>query len=162
MSNLGVFRDTFYNAIHALAGAQAVAGPTATGVIPATALAGAVECDITLGGTSQTFTTDTAVNIIAQLLTAVAAAQKANVGGFAAALGDTPPLGVPNLFNLSWTVSFAGGTVTTGATLAGGTGVTLVTIGGLTATAITAGAGTVTRYVVTVTSATTISMTRVS
>lgn len=161
MSNLGVFRDSFYNAIHALTAAQAVSGPVATGVIPATALAGAVECDITLGGTSQTFTTDTAVNIIAQLLTAVAAAQKANVGGFVAALGDTPPLGVPNLFNLSWTISIAGTGITTGATLAAGTGVTLAALTGQSATVLQPTSG-VSRYVATVTSATTVTLTRVA
>lgn len=162
MTALGVFRDDFYNAIHALPASQAVAGPTATGAIPATALAGAVENCLTLGGTSQTFTTDTAVNIIAQLQTAVAAAIKANVGGFVAAV-SAPPLGVPNLFNVSFTVSISGTGITTGATLAGGTGVTLAAIGGtLSASSLAAGAGTLSRYVVTVTSANTVTFTRVS
>jgi len=131
-------------------------------LIPAATLAGAVECDLTLGGTSQTFTTDTAVNIIAQLQTAVATAQKANVGGFSAALGDTPPLGVPNLFNLSWTISIAATGITTGATLAAGTGVTLAALGTLSATALLITAGSSSRFVATVTSATTITLTRVS
>jgi hypothetical protein len=162
MSNLGVFRDEFYNAIHVLAAAQGVTGPTATGVIPAAALAGACECDVSLGGTSQTFTTDTAVNILAQLQNAVAAAVKANVGGFAASLGANPAITFPNLFNVSWTVTFAGGGITTGATLAAGTGVTLSNLTGQSATVLAVGVGSVSRYVVTVTSATTITMTRVA
>jgi len=161
MANLGVFRDTFYNAIHALPASQAIAGPTATGVIPASTLAGAVENCLTLGGTSQTFTTDTAANIIAQLQTAVAAAQKANVGGFASALGDTPPPGVPNLFNVSFTVSISGTGITTGATLAAGTGVTLAAIGTLSPTALAIGAASVSRFVVTVTGASSVTFTRV-
>jgi hypothetical protein len=160
MTALGVFRDDFYNAIHTLPASQAVAGPTATGVIAATALAGAVENFLTLGGTSQTFTTDTAVNIIAQLQTAVAAAVKANVGGFVASL-SAPPLGVPNLFNVSFTVSISGTGITTAATLAGGAGVTLAGLGTLSATVLAVGTGSASRYVVTVTSATTVTFTRV-
>ncbi|MGH6878559.1 MAG: hypothetical protein ACREHV_14450 [Rhizomicrobium sp.] len=159
MSFLGAFRDDFYNAIAALPAAQTVAGPTATGVIPATALAGAADCFLTLGGTSQTFTTDTAVNIIAQLQTAVATAQKANRGGFASSLSGTPPLGVPNLFNVSWVITIAGTGITTGATLAAGAGVTLAQTGGLSSTALASASGQ-SNYVVTVTSAATITMTR--
>jgi hypothetical protein len=162
MGNIGVFRDDYYNAIHVLPAAQAAAGPTATGVIVASLLAGALECFMTLGGTSQTFTTDTAANIIAQLQNAVASAAKANVGGFASILGGTPPVGVPNLFNVSWVVTFSGTGITTGATLAGGTGVTLATIGTLSATALAVGAGSESNYVVTITSPTTITMTRCS
>lgn len=163
MGNLGVFRDEFYNAVHVLTMAQAVAGPTATGVIPAAALAGAASCWLTLGGTSQTFTTDTAANIIAQLNSAVQAAYKANVGGFASSLGGTPATsGIPNLFNMSWIVTFAGTGITTGATLAQGTGVTLAALGTLSATALAAGAGAESNYVVTVTGPASITMTRVS
>jgi hypothetical protein len=161
MANLGVFRDSFYNAIHALPASQAVSGPTATGVIAASILAGALECDTSVGGTSQTYTTDTAVNIIAQLQTAVAAAQKANVGGFAAALGDTPPLGVPNLFNVSWIININTTGVTTGATLAAGVGVTLAALTGV-AAAATLGTGGNARFVAQVTSATTVTLTRVA
>lgn len=162
MSNLGVFRDDFYNAIHTLPAAQGTSGPTATGVIVASILAGALACYTSVGGTSQTYTTDTAVNIIAQLQTAVAAAVKANVGGFASALGGTPPLGVPNLFNVTWEVNINLTGVTTGATLAAGTGVTLNALTGVgSATALTP-AMVNARYVVTVTSATTVTMTRVA
>lgn len=159
MGNLGVFRDDFYNAIHALPAVQAATGPTATGVLLAANLAGALECVQTVGGTSQTYTTDTAVNILAQLQTAVAAAYKANVGGFASTLGATPPLGVPNLFNVSWVITFNTVGVTTGATLAAGAGVTLAAIGTLSSTAL--GTGGQARYAVTVTSAQTVTLTRI-
>lgn len=161
MGNLGVFRDDFYNAIHALPASQAISGPVATGVIPASTMAGALECDTSVGGTSQTYTTDTAVNIIAQLQTAVAAAAKANVGGFASALGGVPPLGVPNLFQVTWTFSINTTGVTTGATLAAGTGVTLTQLTGVTAAATLGTAGNV-RYSMLVTGSATITMTRVS
>jgi len=160
MANLGVFRDSFYNAIHALTEAQAGAGLAATGTIPAAQLAGAADCFVALSGTSQTFTTDTAVNIIAQLQNAVAVAQKANAGGFASALGDTPPLGVPNLFNLSWIVTFNTSGIATGGTLAFGAGVTSTgSIAGLAPGTLNVGGVTV--YVVTVTSATTVNFARV-
>jgi hypothetical protein len=162
MTNLGVFRDDFYNAIYALESAQAVAGPTATGVIPAAALAGAQECYTSVGGTSQTYTTDTAVNIIAQLQTAIAASVKANVGGFASALGGTPPPGVPNLFNLTWFININTTGVTTGATLAAGAGVTLNALGNITPTATALGTGGNAVYVATVTSPTTVTLTRVA
>lgn len=160
MANLGVFRDDFYNAIHALPAVQAIAAAiTATAVVPAVDLAGALECVVAVGGTSQTYTTDSAVNILAQLQTAVAAAAKANVGGFASALGAIPPTGVPNLFNVSWVVTFNTAGVTTGATLAAGAGVTLAAIGGLSSTAL--GTGGQARYAVTVTSAQTVTLTRI-
>jgi hypothetical protein len=161
MTALGVFRDDYYNAIAALPAAQAVNGPTATGVIPAATLAGAKECDTAVGGTSQTYTTDTAANIIAQLQNAVATAVMANVGGFAASAGSPAP-GVPNLFNVSWVVNINTTGVTTGATLAGGTGVTLAKLTSITPTATALGTGGNARYVVTVTGAATVTMTRVA
>jgi hypothetical protein len=161
MAFKGVFSDDFYNAIHILPAAQAAAGPTATGVISATVLAGALDCGVTLGGTSQTFTTDSAVNILATLQNAVATAYKANLAGFAAQV-NPPTAGLPNLFNVTWVVTYALGTVTTGATLAAGTGVTLATTGTLSATALGAGAGTVARYVVSVTGPATLTMTRIA
>lgn len=168
MTALGVFRDDFYNAIHVLPASQGTAGPTTTGTLLATAIAGAVENMIAVGNgasAAETYTTDTAVNIIAQLQTAVAAAYKANVGGFNASL-SSPPLGVPNLFNVSFTVSISNQGTTTASVLAGGTGVTLATLdAGLVATSIPAATAAntpvVTRYVVTVTSAQTVTFTRV-
>jgi hypothetical protein len=161
MGNLGVFRDEFYNAIHVLTEAQAFTGPVATGVIPASQLAGAAECFLTVAGTSQTFTTDSAVNIIAQLSAAVNAAYKANVGGLASGLGAQPAVsGIPNLFNLSWIVNINTTGVVTAGTLAPGAGVTLAAIGTLSSTALSVGAGE-SVYVVTVTSAYSVTMTRV-
>jgi hypothetical protein len=170
MTNLGVFRDDFYNAIHVLAGAQGVAGPTSTGTLTAAMLAGAVECDITVGNgsaTTQTYTTDTAVNIIAQLSTAVNAAYKANVGGFASSLGAQPAVsGIPNLFNTTWTITIANQGTTANSTLAAGAGVTLAVLNaGLTSGSLpfaaSANTPVITRYVVTVTSAQTVTITRV-
>jgi hypothetical protein len=159
MATLGVFRDEYYNAIHILPAAQSGAGPTATGVVPAALLAGALDCALSLGGTTQTFTTDTAVNIIAQLSNAINTAYKANVGGFASSLAGSPPVAIPNLFNMSWVVDFNLGNVTTSAIFAGGTGVTMAALAGLTQTAVVA--VNTARYVVTVTSPTTLTFTRV-
>jgi hypothetical protein len=168
MTNLGVFRDDFYNAIHVLPASQAAAGPTTTGTLTAAMLTGAAECCVNVGngaGAAQTYTTDTAVNIIAAIQNAVAAAAKANVGGFASALGAVPPLGVPNLFNVSWTITIGNQGTTAASVLAGGTGVTLATTNaGLVATNIPLGApnaAIASRWVVTVTSATTVTLTRV-
>lgn len=161
MTALGVFRDTFYNAIHALPAVQASVGPSATGVIAASMLSSAIENIVQVTGTSQTFTTDTAANIIANLQNAVATAQKANVGGFAASLSDTPPLGVPNLFNVSFIVTIDAMTAVTGATLAAGAGVTFGTaLSGLSNTALSLTAPN--RYVAQVTGAASLTLTRVA
>jgi hypothetical protein len=170
MTNLGVFRDDFYNAIHILPASQANAGPTTTGTLIAQYLAGALEDFITVGngaGSSQTYTTDTAVNIIAQLNAAVNAAYKANVGGFASGLGAQPAVsGMPNFFNTSFTVDIVNQGTTAASTLAAGTGVTIISPdAGLTPTSIPAAAAAntpyVCRYVVTVTSAQTVTFNRV-
>ena len=170
MANLGVFRDDFYNAIHVLPASQGTAGPTTTGTLLAAAIAGAVENMISVGNGSssaQTYTTDTAANIIAQLNNAVNAAYKANVGGFASSLGAQPAVsGMPNFFNVSFTVSISNQGTTAASTLAAGTGVTLASLdAGLTTTSIPAAAAantpSVTRYVVTITSAQTVTFTRV-
>lgn len=160
MANLGVFRDEFYNAISVLTHSQSTQqSAAASGVIPAAALAGAEDCYVVAsGGAAVTETTDTAINIITALNNAVNVALKANVGGFAASLGSLPPQGgIPNLFNMSWTVVLNNqntGTIT----FAGGVGVTVVTTGITTATIATLTSGT---YVVTVTSPTTVTFTRV-
>jgi hypothetical protein len=160
MGNLGVFRDDFYNAIEILTQCQANTGLAATGTLLASVLAGAQVCCTSVSGTSQTFTTDTAVNIIAQLNAAVNAAYKANVGGFASSLGAQPAIsGMPNLFNTSWMLEINTAGVATGGTLAAGTGVTLAGIAGLSPTALPV-AGYY-KAVVTVTSATTVTITRV-
>lgn len=160
MANLGVFRDEYYNAIEILTEGQGFTGPSATGVIPASELAGAQLCYVSVSGTSQTFTTDTAVNIIAQLNSAVNAAYKANVGGFASSLGAQPAVsGMPNFFNTSWIVVINTSGVVTGGTLAYGTGVTASAIGGLSTTTMTVGSSMT--FVVTVTSAQTVNFQRV-
>jgi len=168
MSNLGVFRDDFYNGINVLPESQAVNGPTATATLTAAQLTGAQEVIVAVGNgaaAGQTYTTDTAVNIIAALQSAVATAYKANVGGLASALGAVPAFGVPNLFNVAWTVTIANQGTTATSTLAAGTGVTLAAVNaGMTAATIAIGAPNApvaTRYVVTVTSASTVTFTRV-
>ncbi|MGH8324286.1 MAG: hypothetical protein ACRETD_10890, partial [Steroidobacteraceae bacterium] len=161
---------TFYNAIHALPASLAVVGPTATAILTAAQISGALEVLLDVGNgaaAAQTYTTDTAANIIANLQNAVATAQKANVGGFSSALGDTPPLGVPNLFNVSWTLTISNQGTTAASTLSGGTGVTIVSNNA----GLTSGAGNLTlgapnapvmsRWVCTVTGAASITMNRV-
>jgi hypothetical protein len=167
MGYLGVFRDDFYNAIHVLPASEAVNGPTGTGTLTAAMLTGAGEVSVAVGNgasSAQTYTTDTAVNIIAALQNAVATAYKANVGGFNAVL-SAPPLGVPNLFNVAWTVTIENQGTTAASALAGGTGVTIAAVNaGMTATNLALGAPNApvaTRYVVTVTSANTVTFTRV-
>ena len=170
MANLGVFRDDFYNAIHVLPASQGTAGPTSTGTLTAAMLTGALENVITVGNgasTAQTYTTDTAVNIIAQIQAAVSAAYKANVGGFASSLGAQPAIVWPNFFNVTWTVDIANQGTTSASTLSAGTGVTLAYLNsGFTSGAGNLAVGTpnapaITRWVVSVTSAQTITMTRV-
>lgn len=157
MAFLGVFRDDFYNAIHVLTKAQGVTGLAATGTLTAAMLVGAQVCYTSAAGTSQTFTTDTAVNIIAALQNAAATAYKAQLLSFGA--GVNPPQTMPNLFNLSWIVELNCSGVVTGGTLAYGTGVTNSQISGLSGTALPVGG--VAKFVVTVTSPTTVNLQRV-
>ena len=166
MTNYGVFRDDFYNAHAVLTASQASSGPSSTGTLTAAMIAGAVECDVIVGNgqtTAQTYTTDTAANIIAQIQTAVATAYKANVGGFASSLGAQPPMGAvqwPNFFNFSWTITLNNQGTTTASTLAAGTGVTIAaSLNGLTNTTIPASS--VTRYVAQVTGPASVTLTRV-
>jgi hypothetical protein len=169
MTNLGVFRDDFYNAVHVLAASQSANGPTGTGTLTAAQISGAGECTVAVGngaGAAQTYTTDTAANIIANLNAAVQAAAKANVGGFSASLGAQPAVsGIPNFFNFTWTMTISNQGTTAASVLAGGTGVTLTNLNaGLVATNIPLGAPnapTGSRWVCQVTSPTTITMTRV-
>jgi len=169
MAFKGVFSDDFYNAIHVLPASQAVNGPTGTGTLTGAQLTGALEVDIAVGNgaaSAQTYTTDTAVNIIAALNNAVAAAYKSQLTSFGAGV-NPPTTGLPNLFNLAWTLSIANQGTTAASTLAGGTGVTIAAVNA----GFTSGAGNmalgapntpnITRWVVTVTSPTTITITRV-
>lgn len=160
MANLGVFRDEFYNAIHVLSKGTAATGLSATGTLTAAMLSGAQVCFTNISGTSQTFTTDSAANIIANVQQAVGAALKANVGGFAAALGGVPAVaGLPNFFNLSWIVEVAYN-ITTGGTLAYGTGVTASSVNSLSTTATPTGTG-VMKFIVTITGPASVNFQRV-
>src|ERR1700676_4720090 len=139
MAFKGVFSDDFYNAIHILPASIAVNGPVATGTLQATQLVGALEVDLAVGNgaaAAQTYTTDTAVNIIAALNNAVATAYKQGLGAFAAAV-NPPTQGLPNLFNLSWTLTISNQGTTAASTFAAGTGVTVAAVNA----GLTSGAG---------------------
>src|ERR1700722_15247771 len=122
---LGAFRDDFYNAVNVLPQSQTVAlsGALSATVLTAAQISGAGDIYLVESGqtAAQTATTDTAANIIANLQNAVNTAWKGQT-----AFGSqtvVPPAGVPNLFNLTWTLSInnqnlAGGTLT----LTGGRG----------------------------------------
>jgi hypothetical protein len=170
MAFKGVFSDDFYNAIHILPASIAVNGPVATGLLSGVQLTGALEVDLAVGNgaaTAQTYTTDTAVNIIAALNNAVATAYKQGLGAFAAAV-NPPTAGLPNLFNLSWTATIANQGTTATSTLVGGTGVTIAAVnagftssGSILNFATSAQIPATNGYVVTVTSPTTVTFTRV-
>lgn len=127
MTHLGVFRDDFYNAISVLPQSQLVVNTQATGtIIAASSMAGAGDCYFSNSGSAGAvaLTTDSAINIIAQIQNAVATAYKQGLGAFAA--GVNPPPGVPNLFNMTWTLTIVNFNNTSGIiTLTGGAGVTL-------------------------------------
>jgi len=120
MAQLGVFRDDFYNAINVLPNAQYTATAQASGVLAASALAGAVENYITSSGATA-LTTDSAANIVTNLQTALLAKyQSLLIQG----ASGSPPQGVPNLNLITFFVSIRntnGGTLT----LTAGTGVTI-------------------------------------
>ncbi len=162
MTALGVFRDDYYNAISVLPNTQQSAFTTSQvgTVLPAAAVAGAGDAYVTYSGqaVAQSQTTDTAANIIAQLQQAVAVAAKAGASSFAAQVN--PPAGVPNLFNLTWTLSIVNQNTASGAlTLTGGTGVTLATNGAASASVVAVGVTAI--YVVTITGPNSITLTRV-
>lgn len=150
MVHLGVFRDDFYNAVSVLPQSQFNATTQLTGtVLSATLMAGAGDCYVNASGTAATaITTDSAINIIAQIQNAVATAYKQGLGAFAA--GVNPPPGVPNLFNTVWTLTINNqnsGTMT----LTGGAGVTIT--GVATIATVTARV-----FVITIASPTTVSI----
>jgi hypothetical protein len=153
MTFLGVFRDDFYNAVSALAQTQSVANTQASGtILAATSIAGAGDCYFSNSGSAGAvaFTTDSAINIIAQVQNAVATAYKQGLGSFAA--GVNPPPGVPNLFNMTWTLTILNANTAAGTiTLTGGTGVTITG-------AATIGVGGARVYTVTINSPTTVTL----
>ena len=148
MTSLGVFRDDYYNAVSVLPQTQYTATAQASGVLAASAMSGAGDCYVTSSGATA-LTTDSAVNIIANIQIAVANAYKQGLGSFAA--GVNPPPGVPNLFNVSYTLTIlntnAGALV-----LTGGAGVTL---SGTTSVPLS---GAIRVYQVTITSPTTVTI----
>ena len=154
MTFLGVFRDDFYNATAVLSQCQvnAVTGTTSF-TVPAQDIAAAQENYINATPTNAvTYTTDTAVNIIAALQNAIAVALKANLaGGSGFASGVNPPAGIPNLFNVAVFVqinNLSGNLIT----MAAGTGVTLGSGSNNVA------ANTSRSYVLTITSPTTVTL----
>jgi hypothetical protein len=162
MSELGVFRDDYYNATNVLTQSQFVAISTALSgtVFTAAQLCGATDCYIVESGqtSAQTATTDTAANIIATLQNAIATAWKGQTAF--SAQNVFPPNGVPNLFNVTWTLTINNQNLTAGTlTLTAGTGVTLATAGTTSATVITF--STTALYVAQVTGPATVTLTRV-
>jgi hypothetical protein len=159
---LGAFRDDYYNAINVLPNSQTVAlsGALSATLLTAAQLSGAGDCYIVESGqtAAQTATTDTAANIIANLQNAVNTAWKGQT-----AFGSqtvVPPQGVPNLFNLTWTLSINNQNLTAGTlTLTAGTGVTLATAGTTSATVITF--STIAVYVGSITGPAAVTLTRV-
>jgi hypothetical protein len=162
VTTLGVFRDDYYNAISVLPQSQFVATSAnlSATVLTAAQMSGAGDCYIIASGqtTAQTATTDNAVNIIANLQNAVNTAWKGQT-----AFGSqtvVPASGVPNLFNLTWTLTINNLNATAGTlTLTAGTGVTLAAAGTLSSTVITF--STFGLFVLSVTGPATITMTRV-
>jgi hypothetical protein len=159
---LGAFRDDYYNAINVLPNSQTVAlsGALSATLLTAAQLSGAGDCYIVESGqtAAQTATTDTAANIIANLQNAVNTAWKGQT-----AFGSqtvVPAQGVPNLFNLTWTLSINNQNLTAGTlTLTAGTGVTLATAGTTSATVITF--STIAVYVGSITGPAAVTLTRV-
>jgi hypothetical protein len=151
MTALGVFRDDFYNAVSALAATQYNATTQASGTTLAAALiGGAGDCYVSASGNAGAlaWTTDSAINIIAAIQIAVANAYKQGLGSFAA--GVNPPPGVPNLFNVSWSLAIVNFNTAAGViTLTGGAGVTIT---GVATIAITSQR----QFTVTITSPTTV------
>jgi hypothetical protein len=147
MTFLGVFRDDVYNAVSVLAASQFTSTAQASGTLAATAMAGAAECMVLSSGATA-LTTDSAINIISQIQNAVATAYKQGLGAFAA--GVNPPNGVPNLFNVVYTLQIVNTNAGT-LTLTAGTGVTITGL----ATIIT---GACRWYTVTITSPTTVTL----
>jgi hypothetical protein len=153
MTALGAFRDDFYNAASVLPQSGIGAGYTSTaGTLLAASIVGAGDQYVNISGQSTSFniTTDTAANIIATLQNIVATQYKAQITGFGA--GVNPPVGVPNLFNLSFTLTLTNNNSAGTVTIVGGTG---VTVSGTATIAFTASR----TFVVQVTSPTTVTIT---
>lgn len=136
MTTLGVFRDDFYNVSSILPEIQFNSTSIASGTLTAALLAGASENYISQSGATA-LTTDTAVNIIAQIVSAIQTAAK---GAF--------PL--PNIQGMTFT-TYVRNTNASTLTLTAGTGVTI------TGTA-TIATGVERQYMVTISSPTTVAL----
>jgi hypothetical protein len=159
---LGAFRDDYYNAINVLPQSQStgLTGALSGTVLTAAQMSGAGDTYLVLSGqtAAQTATTDTAANLILNLQTAVANVWK-TTSTFAGSQ-VVPPSGVPNLFNLTWTLTLNNQNTSSGAlTLTAGTGVTLAAVGGLSSTVIAV--TTVSVWVCSVTGTSGVTLTRV-
>lgn len=153
MTQLGVFKDDYYNSSAVLPQSGIATTTQNGGVLAGSLLVGAQDQYLLASGqtTAQSLTTDTAANIITALQNTLAV-QNAAAGN---PLGVQPP-GVPNLSLLSYTLTINNGNTASGAiTLSAGTGVTLVAGAAI---AIT----TSVTFVVKITSPTTVSITRVA
>lgn len=122
MTQLGVFRDDYYNPVNVLTVAQVTAITQTSGVITGAALASATENYVFSSGAATAMTTDTAANIVASLQNCIIAQLKAQLANGSA---GSPPAGVPNLNNLTFIITI-GNTGGSTLTLSAGAGVTLV------------------------------------
>jgi hypothetical protein len=147
MTALGVFRDDFYNAAAVLTETLYTVTAQASGTLSASAMAGA-RITVVLSSGATALTTDSALNIIAQIQNIVATAYKQGLGAFAA--GVNPPNGTPNLFNMTYVLQIVNTNAGT-LTLTAGAGVTLAG----TTTVATASKR---DYLVTITSPTTVTI----
>ena len=161
MSFLGAFRDDYYNSVGVLPQSQFVkiTGALSATVLTAAQLSGASDCYIVESGqtAAQTATTDSAANIIANMQSAIA--NTLATAPFASA-GVVAPSGIPNLFNVTWTLTLNNQNLTAGTlTLTAGTGVTLATAGTTSATVVTFSTTAV--YVCQITGLSAVTLTRV-
>lgn len=131
MTQLGNFRDDYYNAAAVLTNSAVskITTALAATVLTAAQLSGAQDQYLAVSGqtTAQTATTDTAANIVANIQNAVAiaAALPTAYPTLQSGAQGSPPPGAPNFFNFTYTLSIVNGNTAAGAlTLTGGTGVT--------------------------------------
>jgi len=146
MTFLGAFRDDVYNAAAVLTETQYTATAQGNGTILTAAAISGARSVVVLSSGATALTTDSAVNIIANIQNVVATAYKQGLGSFAA--GVNPPPGAPNLFNFTYTLTVVNTNAGT-LTFTGGAGVTV------TGTVVTASSRV---YLVTITSPTTVTI----
>jgi hypothetical protein len=120
MTQLGNFRDDFYNPVNVLTNSQVNSTSQASGVLAASSIASAVENYVVSSGATA-LTTDSAANIIANLQTCLISQLKAQLANGSA---GSPPAGVPSLNNLTFYMQIANTNAST-LTISAGAGVTL-------------------------------------